>query len=169
MGKRDNRNNQRKAKYSSVAIQKLNREREKIREREKEKRMASAPDHPGECQHCGGEPEYKPSSAHVHHGRDNGPVWECDCGARVNCHAGTSKPLGTVADRRTRRMRMLAHDHFDRLWHQFRLFGDRMAAYQWLRAKMGLCQEECHIGMMGFVQCERVIALCEEHRRKCGK
>lgn len=110
------------------------------------------------CQHCGGEPQFKASSAHVYGGRDYGPIWECSCGARVGCHKGTKRPLGTVCDDATREARKAAHAAFDPLWRRG-VGRFRWQCYQALASAMSLTTDECHIGSMTAEQCRRVVAL----------
>ena len=53
---------------------------------------------------------------------------------------------------------MDAHAAFDKIWHDSR---SRSGAYRWLRGKLGLSQEECHIGRFDIDMCKRVVELCE--------
>lgn len=110
------------------------------------------------CQHCGGKPQFKPSSAHVYNGQNYGPIWECSCGARCGCHKGTNRPLGTVCDEPTRQARKSAHAAFDPLWkHRHPEFRNFM--YTRLAELMGLTKDECHIGSMNAEQCREVVEI----------
>lgn len=115
----------------------------------------------GPCPHCGKQPKLKPDSRHLYGGRDFGPVWECECGARCGCHKGTNKPLGTVADAATRKARNDAHAWFDQLWQDKRVFQSRREAYAWLQTQMFMTKKECHIAKMDIDQCKRVCELAK--------
>lgn len=77
--------------------------------------------------------------------------------AGKNGHA-TSSP----ADSRTRSARNDAHTAFDPLWEGHGAPMTRDQAYDWLRRRMGMTRAECHIGLMDYDQCQRVIALAQE-------
>ena len=87
------------------------------------------------------------------------PVWLCACGARVGCHPGRLKPLGRPAGPELRRERMLLHRRLDPLWSgaypdaepKARAGLTRLARkrlYSFLQERMGLTEEECHVGHM---------------------
>lgn len=91
---------------------------------------------------------YKPEAAQK-------PFWQCPCGsALVGCHPGTITPLGTPADKDTRRARMAAHDAFDPLWKSKTL--RRTEAYKRLASKLNIRAEDCHIGLFDIATCLRV-------------
>lgn len=85
-------------------------------------------------------------------------IYLCDdetCGARVGCHLDTDKPLGIMADARTRKARQYAHDAFNQL---FKLkVMTRTEAYAWLASELRISVHDCHIGMFNVKQCERTI------------
>ncbi len=102
------------------------------------------------------------------YGRSYGFIYLCsaypNCDARVGCHPGTIKPLGTLADRELRKWRSLAHRQFDPLW-KLGVFKTRNAAYKWLSKAMKLPLRNTHIAMFNIRQCQRVIALVESFAR----
>ena len=53
---------------------------------------------------------------------------------------------------------MEAHDAFDALWKSGRM--RRGEAYAWLRKRMGLSKEDCHIGKFDTEQCKRAVDIC---------
>lgn len=125
---------------------------------------------------------YRKSSAHAYGGRDFGPIWECPdpkCDAQCGCHPDGS-PLGTLATKALRQLRMRAHDRFDQLWKPWeaqqlaypeedhvigKLRGAmRGRAYAWLAEQMGTSKDECHIGAMDEAQIARVIAVLDAQR-----
>ncbi len=97
--------------------------------------------------------------------RSYGFIYLCDrfphCDARVSCHPGSIKPLGTLADRELRQWRSLAHRHFDPLWKS-RIFTSRHAAYKWLASSMGLPPALTHVAMFDVSQCIRAIAVVKD-------
>ena len=85
-----------------------------------------------------------------------------DCGASVGCHAHTLSPLGVMASRRTRKLRVKAHKAFDPIWQTELL--TRTEAYEWLAAQHGVEFDDCHIGMMTDRQLEQTIMLAQSYR-----
>lgn len=83
------------------------------------------------------------------------------CDASVGCHKGTHTPLGTFAQKALRDARMKAHLHFDGIWEG--KYKTRSAAYKWLRERMELTKDECHIGMFTEEQCAKVVELCKKY------
>lgn len=110
-----------------------------------------------------------------------GPFFGCTtwpkCDATHGAHPDGT-PLGTPADKATKRARIEAHAAFDPLWKDIaevypnlhgralkRLRGlARSRAYQWLAAQLGIPVERCHIGMFDAETCARVVAVCERAR-----
>ncbi len=99
------------------------------------------------------------------YGRSYGFIYLCNgypkCDARVGCHPGTIKPLGTLADRELRKWRSLAHRQFDPLW-QSGIFKTRNAAYKWLSKAMKLPLRNTHVAMFDIRQCQRAITCVED-------
>ena len=98
------------------------------------------------------------------YGQSYGFIYLCNaypkCDARVGCHPGGIKPLGTLADKQLRRWRSLVHRKFDPLW-QSGVFPSRRAAYKWLSKAMRLPLEKNHVAMFDIRQCQRAIILIE--------
>lgn len=114
------------------------------------------------CPRCGC-PTMLLEASHVYGFGYQGRIWFClICGAYVGCHPGSTKALGTPADKATRFARRLAHQAFDPLWRSRRM--SRSGAYQWLADQMGLPPEKTHIGMFDQAQCGQVIRICAERR-----
>lgn len=80
------------------------------------------------------------------------------CDAYVGCHPGGGRPLGRLADATLRAAKQAAHRAFDPIW----LDGEmrRGDAYSWLAQRLGIHQEDCHIGMFDVAMCERVVEIC---------
>lgn len=88
------------------------------------------------------------------------------CDAYVGCHAGTTKPLGRLANKALRKAKQQAHAVFDPMWQtkmqreSLRKKDARGAAYKWLADQMGIERQQCHIGMFDEAQCQKVIEIC---------
>lgn len=84
------------------------------------------------------------------------------CNAYVGCHPGTRKPLGRLANAQLRQAKMDAHRAFDPLWKNGNR--SRSEAYKWLAGKLGIPEEECHIGMFDVHRCRQAVAVCQRPR-----
>lgn len=97
-------------------------------------------------------------SAEVY-GRSYGPIWICrPCGAYVGCHKGTTRPLGRLANAQLRKLKVQAHDAFDKLWRK--RYMTRTDAYAWLSKELEIPSDYTHIGMFSEATCQKVIDLC---------
>lgn len=84
--------------------------------------------------------------------------YECaPCDARVGCHRGTDKPLGSLANGELRQARIAAHTAFDREWRDLHI--PRSRAYGWLAKRLDLPRTACHIGMFTVAQCKHVVEI----------
>jgi ssDNA-binding Zn-finger/Zn-ribbon topoisomerase 1 len=94
-------------------------------------------------------------------GRDSDTewVWVCpnypECDTYVGCYPSTPNPLGTMANRKLRQLRCIAHKSFDRLWKSGRM--TRSKAYTELALFLGVRKRMAHIGMLDEDGCRRVI------------
>ena len=79
--------------------------------------------------------------------------------ARRRAKGRVRLPMGTLADRKLRRKRIEAHKGFNQLWESG-LMGKKQA-YCWLQAKLGLPEQEVHIGRFSVLRCEQVVRLCK--------
>lgn len=82
------------------------------------------------------------------------------CKTIVGCHPGTTKPLGTLADWKTRQARLKLHNRFDPIWRSGRK--KRQAAYDWLADLLGIPRSNCHFGMFDLETCERAMKLLDD-------
>ena len=111
-------------------------------------------------------------SAVAYGGRDYGRlVYYCEgCDASVGCHAGTMKPLGSMANAELRRLRVAVHRVFDPIYeklHAARQRKDpkyskskaRRDCYARLAQRMGMRAEACHIANFDVDQCKRAIEI----------
>lgn len=98
---------------------------------------------------------------------DPRPVWRCACGAYVGCHRGGTEPLGRPAGPELRRARQMLHRRMDPIWteaYQEVKSGKvrrglvklaRKRLYTFLAERMGLSEDECHIGNLDGPQVVR--------------
>lgn len=87
--------------------------------------------------------------------------WRCKrCDSWVGCHNGTTIPLGSLANKSLRTIRTKAHRVFDQLWHDPSPMS-RTQAYKWLANELKISESKCHIGMMDYGMCAKVINVCE--------
>lgn len=96
------------------------------------------------------------------YGKDYGPVWVCgnfpECDARCGCHPGTDNPLGTLADKETRKLREKVHAAFDPMWKRHaKKKQARRAAYNLLADAMRIDVHECHVGMFNALRCKAAL------------
>ena len=82
------------------------------------------------------------------------------CDAYVRAHAGTSIPVGTLANRELRSLRRTAHHYFDRL-HESGMMS-KQDAYQWLADLISAPLSQAHIGYLGEYYCKQVIEKSRE-------
>lgn len=129
------------------------------------------PPGPPTCPYCGASAELVDGTVIYPHREDLATkrFWDCRrCDAYVGCHDGTAKPLGRLANKELRGMKMQAHGAFDPLWRSGEM--GRQEAYAWLAEALGIPPEECHIGMMAVDRCRAVVAACKARAfaRKAG-
>ena len=98
--------------------------------------------------------------------------WRCEpCDAYVGCHPGSTRPLGNPAGPELRRARMRAHSALDPLWqhaehHYPNLLNRKIKAirriarsrvYRWISLRLGIPEEQCHIGQSDVATCEAIV------------
>lgn len=126
------------------------------------------------CPYCGelaarvrGDRLYAPSPPY---GAERRWFWRCaPCDATVGCHPKGpgetgDRPLGSLANLALRRARQRAHEAFDPMWQSGAM--TRKQAYRWLASRLGLTEEECHIGQFDVVRCAQVVATCHPLTQK---
>jgi len=113
------------------------------------------------CNICGQQAEWVENKEI--YGRNYGKsymMWLCKaCGAYVGCHNNTKKPLGTMADKELRELRMKCHALFDTLWKTG--YMKRKEAYRFLMIKLNLTNTEAHIGMFNKEICQKLINILD--------
>lgn len=91
--------------------------------------------------------------------------WYCkECEAWVGCHKGTEKPLGQLAKRPLRELRVFAHDALDEFRKQ--TGATRTEAYRLLAERLGISKKACHIGKFDEARCEEAIKIMTEEALK---
>jgi ssDNA-binding Zn-finger/Zn-ribbon topoisomerase 1 len=112
------------------------------------------------CGICGLKAEIKDSK--VIYGKSYGLIYVCSnypkCDSYVGCHKGTATPLGTVTDKKTRKIRTKAHSIFDPLWKEGNY--ERSELYHEVGIKMN--KIPLHIGQLNFEECEKLIEIVEK-------
>lgn len=116
------------------------------------------------CPYCGSRALLRPAS--VVYGAKAAdpaaPYYVCarypSCDAYVAAHKKNCLPMGSLANAELRRKRIQAHAALDRLWEGGLM--SKKQAYLWLQAKLGLPEQEAHIGRFSTFRCEQVIQLC---------
>lgn len=88
-------------------------------------------------------------------------LWFCPaCNASVGCHSGTKFPLGFMADKETRALRLRCHEAFDPIWKS--KYYSRSMAYKWLASKLQIRSACCHIAWLNKEQLEIAIKVSSE-------
>lgn len=77
------------------------------------------------------------------------------CDAYVRVHPGTTKPMGSLANKKLRNLRMEAHRWFDQIY--MRGIMSKQDAYRWLSDVLCIPFLDTHIGQMGEYYCSKVI------------
>lgn len=98
------------------------------------------------CPYCGS-PVIFTSNA-VIYGREygNGRCYKCtSCDAYVGVHDRTNIPLGRLANRELRELKMKCHSLFDPVWKLNKSI-KREHAYRCLADVLGIPMNECHFG-----------------------
>lgn len=108
------------------------------------------------CPECGSSMVLRNSKYGLFYGCTEYPKCKATHGAHKN-----GEPLGTPADKPTKKARIRAHDSFDQLWKDKHM--DRGDAYVWMQEAMGLSSEDAHIGKFTIDQCDRLELLVDEY------
>jgi hypothetical protein len=121
---------------------------------------------PTTCRFCNSKVKYT-THAEIYGGRtfsDWPFIYLCtneSCKASVGVHAGTTHPLGTLADNKTKSARKAAHAAFDPIWKSQPNKGKaRAEAYKWLAEKLDIERWRCHISWFDVDFCQLVVKHC---------
>ena len=87
-------------------------------------------------------------------------LYECKpCDAYVGTHENSGKPLGRLANKKLRGLKMQVHAKFDPIWKSGKM--TRKKAYRWLSDGLCIKQSECHVGMFDEDTCEKALAFIQ--------
>ncbi len=111
------------------------------------------------CPYCGSTVIYRSAEGIYRENSSGVMLYVCarypKCDAYVRVHAGTKKPVGTMANRELRELRNKAHRTFDQI-HKSGIM-TREEAYMWLSNMLSLPLSQTHIGNFGEYYCEVVL------------
>lgn len=111
------------------------------------------------CPYCGSPVIYRSADGIYHDNSKGTMLYVCshypECDAYVRVHAGTSIPVGTLANHELRTLRRTAHHYFDQLYQSGMM--SKQDAYQWLADLICAPLSEAHIGYLGEYYCKQVI------------
>lgn len=112
------------------------------------------------CPYCKKEAEW--TSNDVVYGKRYGKSFMCywckNCDAYVGCHNNTREPLGIMANKELRQLRIKCHELFDELWKNGEM--TRHQAYRYLEEKTGVR----HIGSTNKEECLAIITKIKENK-----
>jgi len=77
------------------------------------------------------------------------------CYSFAYCFPGTSRSVGQLADKNTRKLRKRAHEVFDQLWISLEM--TRNEAYLFMSKVMSLSKKKAHIAQFSKYECEKLI------------
>lgn len=123
------------------------------------------------CPYCGGSVVLRSADGIYHTNSNNTMLYVCshypECDAYVRVQNGTRIPIGSMANKKLRSLRKIAHDYFDQLYQSGLM--EKQEAYQWLAGLIGAPLSEAHIGCLGEYYCKLVIDECRKLlKRKCS-
>lgn len=122
------------------------------------------------CAECGAAMRLQSTNRFTYADGSPKKFWSCTrwpaCNGMHGAHQD-GRPLGTPANKETKEWRIKAHDAFDRLWKVERRMA-RSVAYRWMQARMGLTDDEAHIGKFNITKCKWLIRLVEEFLAKAA-
>lgn len=82
------------------------------------------------------------------------------CKASVTCHKDTNLPMGKMANKHIKSLRIKAHEAFDKIW-QIGIMA-RHDAYNWLAKQLNVDYEKSHIAWFDEEQLLRVIEISND-------
>ena len=116
------------------------------------------------CPYCGGLAVLRPAE-YVYGERNLNPdnyLYVCSgypsCDSYIGVHKKSMRPMGTLANGDLRHKRILAHRALEHLQQSRHM--EKWEVYIWLQAKLGLNDQQAHIGMFSDGMCDEVIRLC---------
>jgi len=120
------------------------------------KKDGLVPDH---CPKCGATIVLRSAEGIYKENKNNTMLYICSnyphCDMYVRTHPGTTKPVGTLADARLRKLRREAHFYFNQLYESGAMTDDD--AYTLLMNIVQAPRSKAHIGYLGEYYCQQVI------------
>jgi len=93
----------------------------------------------------------------------NGMCYKCTaCDSYVGVHNGTKEPLGRLANKELRTLKVECHNLFDPIWKGPYKTLQRTAAYTKLAELLGIRYHECHFGWFDKAMLLRCIEILED-------
>lgn len=123
------------------------------------------------CPYCGSSALCRPASiVHGSSTHEKGRyLYVCsrwpECDAYVAAHKKDKSPMGTLANRDLRQKRILAHRALKELQNFQHM--EKWAVYLWLQGKLGVNEDQAHIGLFSGQMCDRVVSLCRQAMETC--
>lgn len=118
------------------------------------------------CPYCGSDTTLCDSSR-VYFGKSYGMIYLCNnypkCDAYVGVHRGTTRPLGRLANKELRELKMKVHSLFDKLWMNRGM--KRSEAYALLAGLMGLKKRKCHIALFDNDMCKKAYEVLKKSKK----
>ena len=115
------------------------------------------------CPYCGGRAVLRSSKGIYPDKFDEVPLYVCinypECDSYVRADPQSKIPLGTMANRKLRSLRIEAHKYFNKLYEDGYMTKDE--AYEALRSYMTLGGKK-HIAELGDYGCMQVIKYCRQ-------
>lgn len=126
--------------------------------KQKKKRRGASGNSP-RCPYCGSHAVLRSADGIYMKNPRESMLYVCknypDCDAYVRVHPGTTLPMGTLANKQLRTLRMEVHRYFDQIY--IRGIMSKPDAYHWLSDVLCLPFLQTHIGQMGEYYCNKVI------------
>ena len=122
------------------------------------------------CPYCNGRSEIRTLESVTGNKEAKGYAFVCknypSCDSYVKMNNQTGRPLGTMANKQLRSLRIEAHIQLYRLYADGSMSRDE--AYEWMAAVLNIPRQDAHIGLFQEYYCRKVIALAkvEYSRRK---
>lgn len=124
---------------------------------------------PKVCDFCGSKVVMTSNKAIYVRTYGNGLCYLCtnpECRAHVGVHTKTIYPLGRLANKEMRILKMECHALFDPLWNRGGNRGKRrQAAYRWLAKQMRIPVAQCHFGWFDLDQLKTALEILKTNRR----
>ena len=117
----------------------------------------------GRCPYCGSPVVLRSADGIYKHDGAETMLYVCskypECDAYVRIYPGTKIPIGSLANKELRLLRIEAHRYFDQLFLSGLM--SKNQAYEWLAFMLQAPPSQAHIGYLGEYYCGQVIKECK--------